>query len=74
MNNSKSYGERLVRVAVMLEEKNGNSVSVLKNLGVKKLYQLAMLEPEQREEIIQTVDVESVTVKEAKRTATAPTD
>jgi hypothetical protein len=63
---TKQYGNQLVKIAEMLEHENGNSVSVLKNLGVKKLYQLAMLEPEQREEIIQTVDVESVTVKELK--------
>ena len=63
---TKQYGNQLVRIAEMMEQENGNSVSVLKNLGVKKLYQLAMLEPEQREEIIQTVDVESVTVKELK--------
>lgn len=63
---TKQYGNQLVKIAEMLEHENGNSVSVLKNLGVKKLYQLAMLEPEQREEIIQTVDVESVTVKKLK--------
>jgi len=63
---TKQYGNQLVRIAEMMEQENGNSVSVLKNLGIKKLYQLAMLEPEQREEIIQTVDVESVTVKELK--------
>lgn len=63
---SKSYGERLVRVAVMLEEKNAESIPHFEKLGTAKLFQLAMLEPEQREEIIQTVDVESVTVKELK--------
>jgi chromosome segregation ATPase len=61
---SKSYGERLVRVAVMLEEKNAESIPHFEKLGTAKLFQLAMLEPEQREEIIQTVNVESVTVKE----------
>ncbi len=61
---TKQYGNQLVRIAEMMEQENGNSVSVLKNLGVKKLYQLAMLNPEQREEVIQTVNVESVTVKE----------
>ena len=63
---SKSYGERLVRVAAMLEEKNAESIPHFEKLGTAKLFQLAMLEPEQREEIIQTVDVESVTVKELK--------
>lgn len=63
---SKSYGERLVRVAIMLEEKNAESIPHFEKLGTAKLFQLAMLEPEQREEVIQTVDVESVTVKELK--------
>jgi len=60
------YGHQLIKIAEMLEHENVNSSLHFEKLGAKKLYQLAMLEPEQREEVIQTVDVESVTVKELK--------
>jgi len=60
------YGHQLIKIAEMLEQENVNSSLHFEKLGAKKLYQLAMLEPEQRSEVIQTVDVESVTVKELK--------
>lgn len=63
---TKQYGNQLVKIAKMMEEENGNSSFHFENLGAKKLYQLAMLKPEQRAEVIQTFDVESVTVKELK--------
>ncbi|MDE5754822.1 MAG: hypothetical protein K2H89_09840 [Oscillospiraceae bacterium] len=64
---SRSYGKGLLRIAEMLkQEKNGQSIVHFENLGVAKLLELATLQPEQRTEIIQTVDVEGVTVKELK--------
>ena len=63
---TRRHGERLIKIAEMLESENATSMSHFEKLGTAKLFQLAMLEPEQREEVIQTVDVESVTVKELK--------
>ena len=63
---TRRHGERLIKIAEMLESENATPMSHFEKLGTAKLFQLAMLEPEQREEIIQTVDVESVTVKELK--------
>ena len=63
---TRQQGNRFIKVAEMLEQENVTTLLHFEKLGASKLFQLAMLEPEQREEIIQTVDVESVTVKELK--------
>lgn len=63
---TRQQGNRFIKVAEMLEQENVTTLLHFEKLGTAKLFQLAMLEPEQREEIIQTVDVESVTVKELK--------
>jgi len=65
---TREYGRQLIQIAVMLEQENANSSWHFEKLGTAKLFQLAMLEPEQRAEVIQTVDVESVTVKELTAT------
>ena len=60
---NRRYAYELIGIAEKLPE---DFVRSAHKIGVKKLSLLAMLEPEQREEVIQTVDVESVTVKELK--------
>lgn len=58
---NRRYAYELIGIAEKLPE---DFVRSAHKIGVKKLSLLAMLNPEQREEVIQTVNVESVTVKE----------
>lgn len=64
---TKQYGNQLVRIAKMLEQENGNSSFHFEKLGVKKLYQLAMLEPEQRDELAQNVDIETASTRDIEK-------
>ncbi|MDE5768628.1 MAG: hypothetical protein K2H82_04505 [Oscillospiraceae bacterium] len=65
---SKSYGKGLLRIAEMLrQEKNGQPVVHFENLGVAKLLQLATLQPEQRAEIIQTVNIEDISKRDLEK-------
>lgn len=58
--------QHVYRYLSIAENLSEDFVTSMLQIGTTKLSLLAMLEPEQREEIIQTVDVESVTVKELK--------
>ena len=60
---NRSYAYELIGISEKLPE---DFVRSADKIGVKKLSLLAMLKPEQRAEVIQKVDVESVTVKELK--------
>ncbi|MDE5885842.1 MAG: hypothetical protein K2H29_12310 [Oscillospiraceae bacterium] len=65
---SDRYGRDLIKIANMLEqEKNRNSSSGFENLGVTVLKLLAGLAPEQREEIIQTVDIQNTSTRDMEK-------
>ncbi|MDE6706624.1 MAG: hypothetical protein K2K06_01090 [Oscillospiraceae bacterium] len=64
---TKQYGNQLVRIAKMLEQENGNSSFHFEKLGVKKLYQLAMLEPEQRDKLAQNVELETASTRDIEK-------
>lgn len=59
-------GEKYAAIAVLANEENANSSSHFGEIGVTKLYLLAMLDPTDREEIQQTVNIEETSVKELK--------
>ena len=61
---TKRHGSHLVKIAEMAESENGNTGSHFEKLGVRKNYILALLEPEERQELIASNDVENMTVKE----------
>jgi len=67
---SKGYsdrnGRRFVKIAEMASEKS-DTVSGFEKLGFRKNYLLALFEPEEREEFVQTHDVENMTVKELEQ-------
>ncbi|MDE5884196.1 MAG: hypothetical protein K2H29_03845 [Oscillospiraceae bacterium] len=64
---TRRHGARFIKIAEMLESENVTPGSHFENLGASKLFQLAMLEPEQREEIIQTVDVEAISKRDLEK-------
>lgn len=66
---SKKHGTRLVKIAEMLEQenKNGTPVSHFENLGITVLGLLATLEPEQRQELAETVDLETVSKRDLEK-------
>lgn len=61
---SKRHGSQLVKIAEMAESENGNTGSHFEKLGVRKNYILALLEPEERQELLASNDVENMSVKE----------
>ena len=61
---SQQYGRQFVKIADMAESENGNTSFHFEKLGVRKNYILALLEPEERQELIASNDVENMTVKE----------
>ena len=64
---TRRHGERLIRIAEMLESENATTLSHFEKIGASKLFQLAMLEPEQREEVIQKVDVEAISNRDLEK-------
>lgn len=61
---TKQHGGRLVKIAEMAEAENGTSGFHFESLGFKKNYLLSLLEPEDRQELIATQNVDGMTVKE----------
>ena len=61
---TKQHGGRLVKIAEMAEAENGTSGFHFESLGFKKNYLLSLLEPEDRQELIATQNVNGMTVKE----------
>lgn len=61
---SQQYGRQFVKIAEMAESENGNTSFHFEKLGVRKNYILALLEPEDRQELIATQNVDGMTVKE----------
>ncbi len=59
---TRRQGQKYAAIASL----DGKSTSDFKRIGVEKLYLLAKIDDEQREQITETVDVESVTVRELK--------
>lgn len=64
---TRRHGERLIKIAEMLESENATPMSHFEKLGTAKLFQLAMLEPEQREEVIQKVDVKAISNRDLEK-------
>ncbi len=64
---TKQYGNQLVKIAEMLEQENGNPGFHFEKLGVTVLKLLAPLEPEQRHEIAQNVDLENVSKRDLEK-------
>lgn len=61
---TKQHGGRLIKIAEMAEAENGTSGFHFESLGFKKNYLLSLLEPEDRQELIATQNVDGMTVKE----------
>lgn len=59
---TRRQGQKYAAIAVL----DGKSTSDFERIGVEKLYLLAKIEDEQREQITGSVDVESVTVRELR--------
>lgn len=57
---SREHGTRLVKISEMLEQENVTPGSHFEKLGLTVLKLLAPLEPEQREQLAQTVDLETI--------------
>ena len=66
-----SQAKKYVAIADRLTDETATRVA---EIGVQKLYMLAMLDEPTREAVTETVDVESVTVKELKAQITALTN
>lgn len=65
---SEKGGRRLVKIAEMLEqEKNRTSLTDFSKLGVTVLGLLATLEPEQRDELAQNVDLETCSTRDIEK-------
>ncbi|MDE5754752.1 MAG: hypothetical protein K2H89_09470, partial [Oscillospiraceae bacterium] len=65
---SEKGGRRLVKIAEMLEqEKNRTSLTDFSKLGVTVLGLLATLEPEQRDELAQNVDLETSSTRDIEK-------
>lgn len=58
---------KYIAIADAFANEKGKSTSSFEQIGTEKLYLLAKLDEPQREEIVQSVDIESVTVKELKK-------
>lgn len=69
---SKQQGIKYVNVGKAIDGENDNSgcrfedIGNFERIGINKLHLLAMLDEEDRQEVIETVDVESATVRELK--------
>ena len=61
---SKRQGSKYVKIAEMAENENGNHGSHFEKLGIKRNYALALFEPDDRQDFIETHDVENMTAKE----------
>ena len=59
---TRRQGQKYAAIAAL----DGKSTSDFKRIGVEKLYLLAKIDDEQREQITDSVDVESVTVRELR--------
>ena len=59
---TRRQGQKYAAVAAL----DGKSTSDFEKIGIEKLYLLAKIDDDQREEIAQTVDLESTTVRELK--------
>lgn len=66
-------GTKYADVGKMLKDENVNSSLHFEDIGINKLHLLAKLDEPVRETVIETVDVESATVKELKAQITALT-
>jgi len=65
---SEKGGRRLVKIAEMLEqEKNRTSLTDFSKLGVTVLGLLATLEPEQRDELVQNIDLETASTRDIEK-------
>lgn len=64
---TRQQGNRFIKVAEMLEQENVTTLLHFEKLGTAKLFQLAMLEPEQREEVIQKVDVKAISNRDLEK-------
>ena len=64
---TRRHGERLIRIAEMLESENATTLSHFEKIGASKLFQLAMLEPEPREEVIQKVDIGAISNRDLEK-------
>lgn len=63
---TKQQGIKYVSVGKMLAEQNDNSSCRFEEIGINKLHLLAKLDEPTREAVTETVDVESVTVRELR--------
>lgn len=63
---TRKQGSKYADVGKMVQEQNGKSTSHFEKIGMEKLHLLAKLDEPTREAVTETVDVESVTVKELK--------
>ena len=61
---TRRQGQKYAAIALLPE--NGKLTSDFEKIGVEKLYLLTKIDEEQREQIVETVDVESATVKQLK--------
>ena len=61
---TRRQGQKYAAIASLPE--NGKLTSRFDQIGVEKLYLLTKIDEEQREQIVETVDVESATVKQLK--------
>ena len=61
---TRRQGQKYAAIASLPE--NGKLTSDFEKIGVEKLYLLTKIDEEQREQIVETVDVESATVKQLK--------
>ena len=66
-----SQAKKYVAIADHMDEK---TASQLAKISTEKLYMLSMLDEPTREEVTETIDIESVTVKELKEQITALTN
>ncbi len=71
---TRRQGGKYAMIGSALTEENAKSTSHFKAIGTEKLYLLAKLDEPTREAVTETVDVESVTVKELKAQIRSLTD
>ena len=64
---SREYGRNLIKIAEILEQENANPGWHFEKLGFSVLNLLAPLEPEQREQIAQTVDLETISKRDLEK-------
>lgn len=67
------HRNQAMKYASIAEIENAQSLGIFEKIGTEKLYLLAKLDEPTREAVTETIDVESVTVKELKAQITALT-